>query len=79
MKEIISSEEAAQILGISRGYLYKYMREGQLQPIEPEKESILSRRPRLEFRRKDVEELRRRLLEAKKAKDKERSLQRIAS
>jgi predicted site-specific integrase-resolvase len=63
MGEIINSEEAARILGISRGYLYKYMRDGQLQPIE--KESVLSRRPRLEFVRKDVEELRRRLLEAK--------------
>lgn len=63
MKEIISAEEAAEMLGISRGYLYKFMRQGELKPIE--KDTILSRRARLEFARKDVEDFRRRRLAQK--------------
>lgn len=67
MKEVLSSEETARMLGVSRGYLYTLMRNGELTPMD--QETILNRRARLEFARKDVEELRRRRLAQK---DKER-------
>lgn len=67
MDDVLSSEETAKLLGVSRAYLYTLIKSGDLSPLESE--SILSRRSRLQFSRQQVEALRSRRL-AQKAQEK---------
>ncbi len=50
--EILDSQQTADMLGISRSYLYVYVRNGWLNPI-PSK--TILKRPHLKFRRSEVE------------------------
>lgn len=50
--EILDSQQVADMLGISRSYLYVYVRNGWLNPI-PAKTVL--KRPHLKFRRSEVE------------------------
>ncbi len=50
--EILSSQQVAKLLGISRSYVYVFVKSGQIKPI-PTKTVL--KRPHLKFRRSEVE------------------------
>ena len=53
-KDTLSTQEVLKLLNISRTSLYNLMKRGVIKPIQ--RKSVL-KRPRLEFRRADVERL----------------------
>lgn len=54
--DTISAQEAARLLQVSRPYLYRLIGRGVLDPVD-NKNPLQTHRPRLLFRREDVERL----------------------
>lgn len=63
--DVMSVNEVAAFLGVSRAYVYLLIQQDVLHPMKPEKESILKQPPK-RFDRKEVETLRAQRLQGQK-------------